>query len=497
MKLKLIHKLSLAMFICTALVLVLTSLVTRVSIGKGFADFLQHQERSLVQPLVAELANWYSDRDSWDDMVSNPNQFYNLMYSVLPQERNAGPGDGTGRPPPMRTDRRGQGFQGPREGRQPGPRGPRGVPGAGPRGRNALPQRVYLLDDDRSTVIGVVPAVVDEGKLLPIEVKGSTVGWLGIASVRRINLPEEDAFITKLRNIFLIGSGMGLAVAVILAWLLARHLSRPVNEVAEGIRGLASGNFKNRVDIHGSDEIANLGYDLNRLSTALGEHETARKRWMTDMAHELRTPLAIISGELEAMSDGVRPLDKHQLDSVRDEVKHLSTLVNDLHSLALTDAGALAYKMQFVDFRNVVQMAVESSRGRAMKKGLELDSVIPEKPVEIWGDEQRLRQLLGNLLDNAVRYTDAPGRIAVELATDNQQARLSICDTAPGASEEECGHLFERLYRMELSRNRNSGGSGLGLAICHNIVDAHGGKISAKPGPDGGLMITAVLPLGK
>jgi len=497
MKLKLIHKLSLAMFACTALVLVLTLLVTRASIGKGFVDFLQQQERGLVEPLVPELASWYADNGSWDEMANNPRQFFALMYSVLPQEQNTRREPESRRPPPMRSERRGQGIQGQGPGRQKaGPRGPRGVPGSGPGGRNALPQRVYLLDGDKSPVIGATPENVDEDKLLPIDVKGSTVGWLGVASFRRLNLPEEHAFLTRLRNIFLIGSGIGLAVAVLLAWLLARHLSRPVNEVARGIRGLASGDFTNRMKIKGSDEIANLGDDLNRLSAALGEHETARKRWMSDMAHELRTPLAIISGELEAMSDGIRPLGKDQLDSVRDEVRHLSTLVNDLHNLALTDSGALAYKMQIVDFGELVQMAAESSRGRAMKKDLELEYVVPEQAVELRGDEQRLRQLLGNLLDNAVRYTDAGGRIAVELTADRQQARLCISDSAPGAGAEECERLFERLYRLEISRNRNSGGSGLGLAICRNIVEAHGGEISATPGPEGGLMITTLLPLG-
>jgi two-component system sensor histidine kinase BaeS len=213
------------------------------------------------------------------------------------------------------------------------------------------------------------------------------------------------------------------------------------------------------------------------------------------MAHELRTPLAIISGELEAMSDGVRPLDREQLDSVRDEVNQLSALVNDLHSLTLTDSGALAYKMQRVDLGELVQLTVDSFRGQAAGKDLELAYSSPPQGVCLQGDEQRLRQLLRNLLDNSVRYTDAGGKIIVMLEKDRQQARLTISDSTPGASRDECERLFDRLYRLEGSRNRNSGGSGLGLAICRNIVEAHGGQISAQPGPDGGLLITATLPL--
>jgi two-component system sensor histidine kinase BaeS len=340
-----------------------------------------------------------------------------------------------------------------------------------------------------------VPPDLDKDRLLAIGYDGVNVGWLGFVMIRAVELPAEEAFITQLRNNLLVGLAMGLAVAALLAWLLARHLSRPVNEVAEGIRALAAGDFSRRLETRGSDEIAKLGDDVNRLSSALGEHESARKRWMSDMAHELRTPLAIISGELEAMSDGVRPLDKQQLDSVRDEVSQLAVLVNDLHSLTLTDSGALAYKMQRLDFNELVQMTVDSFRSQAAAKDLALEFRNPGQLISLQGDAQRLRQLIRNLLDNAVRYTDRGGRISVMLNKDRQQAILTISDSAPGASKDECERLFERLYRLEGSRNRNSGGSGLGLAICRNIVEAHGGKITAEPGPDGGLLITTSLPL--
>ena len=495
MKLKLIHKILLAMFACTALVLAMTTLVTRASIGKGFVDFLRQQERSQVQLLVPELGNWYSEHGSWEELASDPRRFYDLVFAALPQSPVTQFEAGSEQlPPTSRDGRRGQRFPGSRPaGNRPGPPGPRGGPGPGPGGRNALPIRIFLLDGDKTPVIGQILTELDENMLLPVEANGSIVGWLGVAPISSIRQPEEKAFITQLRNNLLIGLGLGLVVAILLAWLLARHLSQPVSKVAQGIRGLASGDFKTRLDIKGSDEIAKLGGDVNRLSAALGEHETVRKRWMSDMAHELRTPLAIISGELEAMSDGVRPLDKEQLGSVREEVKHLSALIDDLHSLTLTDSGALAYKMQTVDLGGLVQLAADSFQGRAKKKDIKLSYTIPQQTVNLQGDEQRLRQLLRNLLDNAVRYTDANGRIHIELTRDRQQVQLTVSDTAPGASADECERLFERLYRMEGSRNRNSGGSGLGLAICRNIVEAHGGQIVAKPGPDGGLMITTLL----
>jgi len=485
MKLKLIHKLLIAMFACAALVLVLITLVTRASIGRGFVDFLQHQERSQVELVVPELVNWYSAHGSWDDLAGNPREFRGLVFNALFQDSGIRfePGQGRARPP-ARGGRRGPGFQGPRG-------------GPGPLGRNGLPQRIFLLDADHARVIGQVPPDVPQDKLLAIKADGTVVGWLGFTMLRGVALPEEEAFITRLRNNLLIGLALGLAVAALVAWLLARHLSRPVNAVAKGIRAVATGDFGQHLDIQGSDEIAKLGDDVNRLSSALSEHETARKRWMSDMAHELRTPLAIISGELEAMSDGVRPMNREQLDSVRDEVSHLSALIDDLRNLTLTDSGALAYKMQRVDLNEMVQLTADAFQGQAVGKALDLSYSGPEQAINLQGDERRLRQLLRNLLDNAVRYTDSGGKISVMLKKHKQQAQLIISDSAPGASQDECEHLFDRLYRLEGSRNRNSGGSGLGLSICRNIVEAHGGQITAQPGPDGGLLITTTLPLDK
>ena len=148
-----------------------------------------------------------------------------------------------------------------------------------------------------------------------------------------------------------------------------------------------------------------------------------------------------------------------------------------------------------MDLNELLQLTVDSFEGRAAKKDLKLSYTNPGHAIGLLGDEQRLRQLLRNLLDNAVRYTDVGGRISIDLKKDRQHATLTIGDTAPGASLEECERMFERLYRLEGSRNRNSGGSGLGLAICRNIVEAHGGQITADPGPDGGLVITTILPL--
>jgi two-component system sensor histidine kinase BaeS len=507
MKLKLIHKLLLALFVCTALVLVLITLITRASIGRGFVDFLQQQERTKLELLVPELANWYGARQSWDQFLESPRQFHELIADTLGGGRGA---ESEGRRPPTdgRRPPRDGSREGPRDGSRDGPRGrPGGEQGAGrrdgppgergglPGGPDALHQRIFLLNADHYAIVGQVPAGASQDQWLSIDVDGATVGYLGVANLRGVALPEEEAFLAQLGENLVIGLGVGLVLAALLAWILARHLSRPINEVANGIRAVAEGNFDTRLESKGSDEIARLRDDVNRLAAALKEHESARKRWMSDIAHELRTPLAIIRGELEAMSDGVRPMDVANLGSVEDEVNHLASLVDDLHNLALTDSGALAYKMKIIDLDELLQLATGSFEARAAQKKLQLNYVSPGQRIFVKGDDQRLRQLFRNLLDNSVRYTDAGGKISCALGIKDGWAQLTISDSKPGASYAECERLFERLYRLEGSRNRNSGGSGLGLAICRNIVEAHGGNITAEPGPDSGILITTLLPL--
>lgn len=483
MKIKLFHKLLIALFACTAMVLLLIIMVTRASIHRGFVDFLQQQDLNKLELLIPDLAGIYSEGDSWAELEVNPGTFYSLLFTIAPSGAERGPGSGPGSRRQSATPGSGRRGLG------------RGGFGAPPGAGNALHQRVFLLSVEKVPVIGHLPPDFDHSKLLAIKVDGTAVGWLGVASPPGLGLPAEEAFIQHQRNTLFFGLGIGLVMAAMLAWLLARHLSRPVEAVAGGIRALASGKFETRLEIPGSDEIALLGRDVNRLSAALKDHETIRKQWMSDIAHELRTPLAIISGELEAMNDGIRPLDKEQLGSVRDEVSQLTRLVNDLHSLALTDSGALVYKFEVVDFGELVQLVVDSFQSRAAGKELELSLDIPEQTVRVQGDEHRLRQLLGNLLENTVCYTDAGGRVAISLKVRKGRAYLNISDTAPGVEPDECRRLFERLYRPEASRNRNSGGSGLGLSICRNIVEAHGGEINAEPGPDGGLLVSTMLPL--
>jgi two-component system sensor histidine kinase BaeS len=261
------------------------------------------------------------------------------------------------------------------------------------------------------------------------------------------------------------------------------------------VQGLTNGDYSVRNQVRGSDEIATLGRQVNRLAETLQANEGARRRWTADIAHELRTPITILQGELEAARDGIRPNNAATLDSLREEVLHLSRLVDDLQTLALADAGALNLKLAETDVVIVLQQVLDSLQERMQKAGLTLHSSLPEKLI-VQADGQKLRQLMLNLLENSCRYTDSGGRIDVTLSACAPGFELSIEDSAPGLSADQCAQVLERFYRAESSRGRAGGGSGLGLAICREIVQAHGGDISVTPGTLGGLAIRIHLPDG-
>ncbi|HEY6894862.1 MAG TPA: ATP-binding protein, partial [Rhodanobacteraceae bacterium] len=281
-------------------------------------------------------------------------------------------------------------------------------------------------------------------------------------------------------------------LALALAFALARWLLEPVHALAAGTRALAAGDYARRIEIARSDELGRLAGDFNDLAATLEQHRDARRRWGADIAHELRTPLSVLRGEIEALQDGVRAPTPAALDSLGAECERLGGLIEDLYQLSLADAGALEYRFGRIDLGEIVRDALDLQNRASADAGLTLESEIEATPIR--GDARRLAQLVANLLANARRYTDAPGCIRVQARATAGGARLIVEDTAPGVPAEALPRLFDRLYRVEGSRSRAAGGAGLGLAICRAIADAHGGRIEASPSPLGGLRIVVDLP---
>jgi two-component system sensor histidine kinase BaeS len=212
----------------------------------------------------------------------------------------------------------------------------------------------------------------------------------------------------------------------------------------------------------------------------------------------LRTPLAVLRGELEALQDGIRPMSAEAVDSLLADVMRLNRLTEDLYQLALSDQGALTYRKTMINPLQVLKADLAALQPEFAAKRLQVELMERSQNVPgLYADADRLSQLFRNLLKNSLNYTDAGGRIVVKVSSDAARLLIVIADSAPGVPEQELGKLFERFYRVESSRNRNHGGAGLGLAICSNIVAAHNGSIRAQASELGGLAIVIEFPLAK
>ena len=352
--------------------------------------------------------------------------------------------------------------------------------------------RVVLLGIDDRLVIGN-PAVPRDSPSVDVKSRGKVVGRLLLAPLPELQNETDVAFARSQTRHTLVAAAFVLACSLLFAWLLARWLLRPVRALSAGSQRLAAGDYRARLVVERKDELGQLAADFNRLAEALEQNQQARRDWGADIAHELRTPLTILRGEIQAMQDGMRPLNDAALDSLQAECARLGALVEDLYQLALSDAGALEYRFAPLDVGALVTDLAEDHRRALAEAGIRLDiDALPPMPVR--GDETRLAQLFGNLFINARRYTDAPGEIRIRAAREGSDWRITVEDSPPGVPPEALPKLFERLFRVESSRNRAGGGAGLGLAICRNIAEAHGGRIEANASPLGGLAVTVQIP---
>jgi two-component system sensor histidine kinase BaeS len=288
---------------------------------------------------------------------------------------------------------------------------------------------------------------------------------------------------------------MMVIICVLAAFPIAAHLVKPIKHLTKGTQRLISGRYKTVIPITSNDELGQLSKNFNTLANTLKENEKARQQWIADISHELRTPLSILKGEIEAIQDGIRTSTPQTINSLHAEVEHLSLLINDLYELSMSDIGALNYQKSNIDVAHVLQDTLDSFRTEFENAGLTLVFNSKLKKVHhVFADATRLRQLFSNLLKNTLRYTDREGSLEIEISAKPNEVNIQFKDSAPGVREAELEKLFERLYRVESSRNRATGGAGLGLSVCQNIVSAHDGTITAKASPYGGVWISVSLP---
>lgn len=376
-------------------------------------------------------------------------------------------------------------------------------------------QQVLLTDaqgqvvaDTTGTQLGQTLSQADLGSGVVIEVNGARVGTLivqnGMMAGQGSDTTEHDLLMRVNRAIWLAGLAAG-GVALAFGGLLAYGLVRPIQQLTAATGAVARGDLTQRVPIRSKDEIGELAASFNSMADNLQMAEQLRRDMTADIAHELRNPLAVLQGNLEAVLDRVISPTPENLQPLLEQTHLLTRLVEDLRTLALAEAGQLTLRRAPTDPAALVETVVARFAPQAEAKRLSLRAEIRASVPRLMLDSQRIEQVLGNLISNALQHTPEGGRIVCRVAAEQGKAAHSdspplvtftVSDTGPGIPPDALPHIFQRFYRVDRSRSRNDGGTGLGLAIAKQLVEAHGGRIWATSELGHGTTVAFRLPTG-
>jgi signal transduction histidine kinase len=322
------------------------------------------------------------------------------------------------------------------------------------------------------------------------------VGYLLPEGGQGYNRSEERYLLSRLNQAAITAGLIAIGLSFLLALLLAYRLMRPVRVLNKAAERLGQGDLSQRVFIKGNDELASLGRTFNLMATSLEEAQESRRAMTADIAHELRTPLAVQRAHLEALQDGIYPLKTDNLEPVLAQNILLTRLVDDLRTLALVDSGKLELKYACVDLVEIVTRVVERFQQQAAARQVTIELVFPEVSLpELSVDPVRIEQIIINLISNSLRYSPEDGKIIIRFVHQHDWVRVTVHDSGPGIPKEALPHLFDRFYRADKSRSRDEGGTGLGLAIARQMAEAHGGMLEAANDPQAGAVFTLTLPL--
>lgn len=328
----------------------------------------------------------------------------------------------------------------------------------------------------------------------PIVVNGQTIGYVLTPQRAGFRNPAEDQYLARTDLALGMATVIVIGIALALGTVLTRLMIRPLQELTLATQQIAGGNLQHQVRVHSRDEIGILATHFNRMSADLARANQLRQQMTADIAHDLRTPLTVISGYLESLRDEVLKPTPARFATLYDETQILLQLVDDLHTLSLADAGELSLNRRPVILSDLLGHVAATYQHAAEQQGVTLSVQAEAGPREVLLDAQQITRVLRNLISNALRYTSERGQITLIGRTTADASQLVVADTGSGIEPEHLANIFERFYRVDTSRHQATGGSGLGLAIVKSIVELHGGGITVASRPGQGTTFTITLP---
>lgn len=494
-KISISHRLFLAVLL-TSLAVAATGLwMLRDGVQRGFSRYVTQIELGRLGLLASKLEADYRRDGKWPDIADSQRRdwlqpsFERLRHD--PFAKMSGMFPDPGQRPPFREPPR---FD---DGHQPGPPPPGPLPpGArppGPPDRFSLHERVGLTDARGHYLAGM--SASPDAPRRELRVNDTVVGYLTLVPSADPSDAIAQAFLADQARQLLLIALVCIILSALAAALLAAHFRRPIKQLVNATGELTRGRFETRIDSERSDELGTLATAVNRLAAMLEQHEDSRRQWVADTSHELRTPVAVLRAQIEALVDGVRQPGEVQFIAMQRQVTALGKLIDELNELSRADVGQLQHRMAALHPWEVAVAEAEGFRDRFAGANLRLRIEPPTQSPELQADASRLQQVVANLLENSLRYSDAGGEVRLSSRIEKNHWLLQVDDTAPGVPDDALPHLGTRFFRVERSRNRAFGGSGLGLALCQRIIEAHGGQLQFSHSPLGGLRSTVSLPL--
>ena len=482
MRFKLIHKL-LVINVGIILALTASSVMFSRSVSTGmFSNALNGIDQDVMRKLVDTLGEHYKEHGSWDRFINDHtawadrvNQtFFPVFFSLIEDSGNN----------PMNSF---PGLAQTEEGFMPSNVESWNVP------FGTFLQRCALLDEKQSVLIKP-EFLTQEVSKKAIRVEGEVVGWIQVGKINVDILPLAQYFFEQQMKIIYWSTIIGGLVAAALSILFSRILTAPIKKLTVGAKAIAERKFDTKINVASNDEFQDLAESFNSLSQELASYALRQRQWLSNISHDLKAPLTVLVGEIYAICDNLSSCDEKTINLLQDEVNHVKRLADDLFEMSKGEELGFQYQFSKIDLSQVIHRQIQHYETRFKENHLDVTEHQPPHSTFVLGDENRLAQVFGNLLENCIRYVNSPGKVNVNVTQGDNAITVELEDSGPGVSTTELDKLFDRFYSQHESDFKKARGTGLGLAICQEIIHGHQGSIVASKGTNGGLLITIILP---